>query len=198
MLWAVGSPSVTISTTGSASECLRRCRPASRSACCRLVPFSWSGSTAASSVWVSGDADRPKPMICRASCGNFVATRCDSASAVCFIGPQQSRSSIENDRSTQQRHGSRRAPLGLHHLEVIDLKPHRRTRTRPQNGARQGAHHVQRLLVAELPRPRRSGHLAGGAGVAQVVLAAPPAVEVGEDRSAARCRRAAAAPSGSA
>ena len=40
-------------------------------------------------------------MICRASCGNRVAIRCDSASAVCFIGPQRPSEIIEYDRSTQ-------------------------------------------------------------------------------------------------
>ena len=41
-------------------------------------------------------------MICSASCGNWVATRWDRASAVCFIGPQRPSATIENDRSTQR------------------------------------------------------------------------------------------------
>src|ERR671933_303567 len=51
---------------------------------------------------VSGEAYRPKPMICSASCGNRVAIRCASASAVCFIGPQRPSAIIENERSTQR------------------------------------------------------------------------------------------------
>ena len=42
---AVGSPSVTTRTTGSASGCRRRCRVASINACCRFVPCTHSGST---------------------------------------------------------------------------------------------------------------------------------------------------------
>ena len=66
-----------------------------------------SGSTATSSLSDSACAYRPKPMICNASCENRIEVSCESASAVCFIGPQRPSITIENDRST---HSATAAP----------------------------------------------------------------------------------------
>ena len=109
----MGSPSVTTSTTGSASGCRRRCRPAIISACCRFVPCTHSGSTSASCTGVSRRAIRSKPMICSASCRNRVCTRCESASAVCFIGPQRPSMHHREREVDAERHRRRRTPLGL-------------------------------------------------------------------------------------
>ena len=65
------------------------------------MPCTHSGSTSASCTGVSRRAVRSKPMISSASWRNRVSTRCESASAVCFIGPQRPSVTIENDRSTQ-------------------------------------------------------------------------------------------------
>ena len=64
------------------------------------MPCIHSGSTSASWTGVSLRAARLKPITSRASWRNLVCTRCDSASAVCFIGPHRPSCHIETDRST--------------------------------------------------------------------------------------------------
>ena len=202
---AVGSPSVTTRTTGSAPECRRRCRPASCSACCRLVPCTMSGSTAASSPCGQRHRVPAEPddlqRVLREPGGDQVRQRQRGLlhRAPAALGDHRER------QVDAERHRRRRPPLGLDHLEVLDRQLDAAPdRGRPPDAARpphrvaDRAHHVERLLVAELPAPRRAGQLAGRAGVAQVVLPAPAGLEVGEDPRAARCRRAGAAPSGSA
>ena len=51
----------------------------------------------------------------------------------------------------------------------------------PEHRVAHRAHHVQGLLVTELPRPRGPGGIAGGAGVADVVASSAAGVELGED-----------------
>ena len=79
-----------------------------------------------------------------------------------------------------QRHGRGSAPLGLHHLEVLDRERHRRQRTGPPDRVAHRAHHVEGLLVAVLEASRRTGDLPGRAGAVQVVLSAPARFEVRE------------------
>ena len=120
-------------------------------------------------------------MISSASWRNRVCTRCDSASAVCFIGPQRPSCTIENDRSTQQRDGGRGAPLGLDDLEVLDAAaapagagPPRRTALDTVRTA------SMRQLVAELPRPGQPGRLVGRAGAPVVVVAGAGGLDLRE------------------
>ena len=152
------------------------CAGAGRPAGARAAGWCPSRSPArppASSACDSGAADRPKPMICSASCGNRVAIRCDSASAVCFIGPQRSSSTIETDRSTQSATAADARRSVSTTSKSSTVEPHRHAGTGPQHRPGHRADHVERLRVAVLPRPGRAGHLAGGTGVAQVVLPAP-------------------------
>ena len=67
-------------------------------------------------------------MICRASCGNRVATRCDSASAVCFIGPNGPPATMENDRSTHSATAAddRRSVSTTSKSSTVELAPERR------------------------------------------------------------------------
>ena len=57
-----------------------------------------------------------------ASCRNRVATRCDSASAVCFIGSPPALLHHRVAEVDAQRDRGRRTPLGLDDLEVVDLQ----------------------------------------------------------------------------
>jgi hypothetical protein len=84
-----------------------------------------------------------------------------------------------------QRDHRRRPPLGLGDLEVLRLQAHRQGAHSPAGPAADriadGADHVERLLVAELPAPRRADQVTGRAGVPQVVRAALLGGQVGED-----------------
>ena len=150
----------------------------------------------------SGIAYRPKPMICSASCGNRVATRCDSASAVCFIGPQRPSAIIENDRSTQSATAADGPPLGLGDLEVLDVqRAPARCRRPAARRRRRTALPTVRTTSSGCSSPnsqRRDAPVSSPAapGVAQVVLPAPAAGEVGEDLAQRGAARAGAAPSG--
>ena len=140
-------------------------------------------------------------MICSASCGNRVATRCDRASAVCFIGPQRPSATIEIRQVDAERHRRRGPALGLGHLEVLDLQARPATSRAPPPARRRTALPTVRTTSSgcsspNSPAPRRPGQLAGRTGVAQVVLARAAGRQVGEDLAPARCRRAGAAPSG--
>ena len=140
-------------------------------------------------------------MICSASCGNRVATRCDSASAVCFIGPQRPSAIIENDRSTQS---ATAAEARRSVSTTSKSSTSSRTGSVPAaGGRRRTALPTVRTTSSGCSSPnsqRRDAPVSSPAapGVAQVVLA-PPAAGRGRRRPcAARCRRAGAAPSGSA
>ena len=93
--WAVGSPSVTTRTTGSASRWWARKRRASISPCCRLVPCSVSTDSSARVSGRSTCAVEEKPMIWMASCGKRVVTSECSAIAVDLAAPHVPRSAIE-------------------------------------------------------------------------------------------------------
>ena len=160
-----------------------------------------SGSIAASSPCDSDIAYRPKPMICSASCGNWVATRCDRASAVCFIGPQRPSANIEYDRSTQS-------------ATAADARRSVSATSKSSGSSRTGsvATPPDRPGAAPRcrscgPRPAAARRRTPSAATTPVSSPAAPAsrrscsprvvpVEVGEDLGAARCRRAGAAPSG--
>ena len=99
-------------------------------------------------------------MICSASWRNRLWIRCDSASAVCFIGPQRPSWIIENERSTQQRDRGAGPTLvsATSKSSTSSRMPRsspssRRTRPRPaQHGVLDRPDRVERALVAELPR----------------------------------------------
>ena len=116
---AVGSPSVMTRITGSASRCLSRCRRASISACCRLVPCtrSQSWSTRARGLHHAG-----------------VVAEADDLDGVLRIlrrdqGVQRERGRLRLAPRAAQFHrvrhvdeqgdGGRAAPLGLVDLEVV-------------------------------------------------------------------------------
>ena len=177
----MGSPSVTTSTTGSASGCLSRKRPASISACCRLVPWMSLASRSGSSCGLIRRARLANAMISTASSGNCVVASACSAMAVVFAVRQVSFMTIENDWSTSSATAARvrrsvsriskssgrsSGAVGVDHAAAY--------------GVRHGLHDVERLLVAEPPLARRAGELAGGPGVVHVVVAAAAALERGE------------------
>ena len=86
-----------------------------------------------------------------------------------------------------------RAGLGLAHLEVVGGQPGGSVREPAAHGIAHRAHHVEGLLVAELPGPRLAGELPGGASIVDVVIAARARTQVGEDTAQ---RRASDAPHG--
>ena len=197
---------MTTSTTGSASLCRRRCRPARRSACCRFVPWTMSGSTPASSrmrqrLRVPAEADDLQRVLREA--------RRDEVRQRQRRLLHRAPAALGHHRERQvdaQRHRCGRPPLGLDDLEVLDVERHR-TASRDASATLAGrtphrvadrAYDVERLLVAELPgaatrrsprrpRPRRAGR------------ARPRRPRSSSaNTAAARCRRGGAAPSGSA
>ena len=114
-------------------------------------------------------------MICNASERNRVLTRWFSASAVRFIGSQRFSITIENDVSTSS------ATAACVRVSVSEISTsstvilmrqlgHARAGL-PQHGVGQRARDVPRFGVAELPRPRRAGQLAGRTGTPGVALA---------------------------
>ena len=142
-------------------------------------------------------------MICSASCRKRVCTRCESASAVCFIGPHRPSCIIENDMSTHSATAATEPPLRLGHLEVLDEQLHPavcRCSSRAAGadvraassgaftrsgvalqGVRDGAHRVDGQLVAELPLAGEPGRLVGLARGAVVVVSAAGRVDLLED-----------------
>ena len=137
-------------------------------------------------------------MICSASCGNRVATRCDRASAVCFIGPQ--RPSAAPSSTT----GRRRAPP----------PPTPGARSRPPRSPRPSSSHRDAGPAAQRPPAlrscgprraaarrrtprRRDAPVSSPAAPASRRSCCPrrPALRSAKT-GAARCRRAGAAPSG--
>ena len=148
-------------------------------------------------------------MICSASCRKRVCTRCESASAVCFIGPHRPSCIIENDMSTQSATAAteRRSVSATSKSSTSSSTPrfdaacpapagnaHSTWRGRPPQssahfprsgvalqGVRDGAHRVDGQLVAELPLPGQPGRLVGLTGGAVVVVAASGSLDPLED-----------------
>ena len=119
---AVGSPSVTTRTTGSASGCRRRCREASISACCRLVPCTHSGSASASCTGVSRRAARLNPITCSASCAEPGLDQVRQRQRGLLHRPPAALLHHRERQVDAQRDGRGGAPLGLDHLEVLDRR----------------------------------------------------------------------------
>ena len=137
-------------------------------------------------------------MIVSASCGNWPLTSACSASAVAFAAPQVSRSTIEYDRSTSRQTAAdvRRSVSATSKSSVASRMPLPLPSSHPARPHRVGqrADDVQRLLVAELPRPAGPGQLAGLARVVHVVAAAPGRAQVGEHPAQRGLARAAGPP----
>ena len=140
-------------------------------------------------------------MICSASCGNFVATRCDSASAVCFIGPQRPSATIENDRSTHNATAAEaRRSVSATSKSSTSTRPADRRR-RPADAARRSRSVRTTSSGCSSPNSQRRdapGELAGRAGARAGRAARGGRLQMRRRRAAAPCRRAGAAPSGSA
>ena len=171
---AVGSPSVTTRTTGSEPGCRRRCRPASMQrvlqvGALHVVRLDGGELLDGQLRRVPAEPDDLQGVL-REPGRDEVRQR---EGGLLHRAPP----AVGHHRERQvdaQRDGRGRPPLGLGDLEVLDVQPMGRTAVPPvarrRHRVADGADHVDRLLVAVLPAPRRPGQLARGAGVAQVVL----------------------------
>ena len=193
-----------MSSTGCAFGCLRKCRLASSSAWCRLVPLSHIASSAGQLARCpSPAACRPKPISCRR-----VAAEPRPDQRV-----QRQRGALHRHPAAVHRHRERRVDQqrdgGLGARLGLAAPRRRRSASRTPSRARSppsptvrthGVGHragdVPRLGVAELPlaggaatarRPRRPGARRAGPGGRDI--------RVGDVRAAAPCR-AGASPSG--
>ena len=121
-------------------------------------------------------------MTCSASCGNFVrdqrsAARARSASPrpTCRAAPSSTtgRRAARRPRRCGARSRPPRSPRRRGASPIAARRP-----LAAQHRVADGAHDVQRLLVAEVPLAAGAGELAGRAGVADVVVAAAARLEL--------------------